>query len=573
MTRAPCAPAARCGDAPRCGVCRLIAKNPAFRRGFGDEWPATANPQPPKSLPGTHLKAVLDALGLKAAGCGACKAMQAKMNAWGAAGCRERRAEIEDWLRAQAAGVGWAKKLKAGAKAISAGLLLNPLDPAPGLLDEALRRAESPPPAPAGRWLDVPPPPPLRLAPSRPWALVTVVIGAEAERLFAAGGGHFYRYAHAIGADPVVLRDYAGPGGWPMGSKLGLARVLDHYAGLVYADADVLFRPKCPDLIRLTAPGAMGVYDELPHHRRRRDPLEAAHARFRAANGFPARTLTRYFNAGVMVVPRSHRAVIEAPARLWLPDAGMGRHCAEQCLANARLAESDLPVTWLPQAANTQTWITNPERAAPNAVLHYSAGGWKRKGRAEDMADMAAAHPWPAPHLYAVDETHVGMIRAELMTGRYRRVLEVGCHHGASTRAFLDALAAGAVAEVHLCEPAVTPELERLVAGTGAVLHRCRSVELLERDAAFDLALLDGDHSEATVAEELRRLVAAGVPTVIAHDVGPAARARYGVAGGPALVEPVLRAAGYAVTIDDTTRPGERTERGLLIARRHVEPA
>lgn len=193
-----------------------------------------------------------------------------------------------------------------------------------------------------------------------------------------------------------------------------------------------------------------------------------------------------------------------------------------------------------------------------------------RKFWAEDRPVLAALVGDPAgPHPCAVDPTHVGMIRAELMTGKYRRVLEVGCHHGAATRAFLDAVRAGAVAEAHLCEPAVTPELERLVAGVpGVTLHRERSVELLARDADWDLVFLDGDHAEATVAEELRLLVAAGVPAVLAHDVSPAARERYGVAGGPSLAGPTLRAAGYAVEVDDAPRPGERTERGLLVARR-----
>jgi hypothetical protein len=67
------------------------------------------------------------------------------MDAWGVAGCRgEHYQEIVDRFRAYASKYGWATKLKAAALAVKTGLAfrLNPLDPAPGIVDEAIRRAE-----------------------------------------------------------------------------------------------------------------------------------------------------------------------------------------------------------------------------------------------------------------------------------------------------------------------------------------------------------------------------------------------------------------------------------------------
>lgn len=99
---------------------------------------------------GTELKALLASLGITGQqGCG-CDDRAARMDAWGLAGCKARRAEILDWLDQQAAKLGWWEKAKAGALAVLGGL---PLTTA-GLFDEAARRAKAkaPPEAP-WRWV------------------------------------------------------------------------------------------------------------------------------------------------------------------------------------------------------------------------------------------------------------------------------------------------------------------------------------------------------------------------------------------------------------------------------------
>lgn len=133
--------------------------------------------------------------------------------------------------------------------------------------------------------------------------------------------------------------------------------------------------------------------------------------------------------------------------------------------------------------------------------------------------------------------------------------------------------------EVHLCDPAVTPELKAAVAYyTGdmphprVTIHEEPSTSLLARDVSFDFAFLDGDHSAAAVEFEVRALAAAGCRCIMAHDVSPAAHEVYGTDTGPRLAEPLLRDLGYHVTVDDTPRSGERTERGLLKAIRKVKP-
>lgn len=100
------------------------------------------SPVPARKGPGAHLKAILAGLGLKPAKDCGCDKRAAEMDAWGPAGCREHRAEIVAWLDEQRAKASWSEKLVAAAKAMTAGLPINLLDPMGSLVDEAIRRAE-----------------------------------------------------------------------------------------------------------------------------------------------------------------------------------------------------------------------------------------------------------------------------------------------------------------------------------------------------------------------------------------------------------------------------------------------
>lgn len=245
-------------------------------------------------------------------------------------------------------------------------------------------------PDPPG-FVTVPQPPPLDLQPTRPRALVTVVVGDEARACFASGGPHMARYAERVNADLVVL-DWPGAAAWPMSAKFAIGRVLDHYERIAHVDADVLLRPAAVNLFDLCAADELGIADELPHHRL--NPAfgrELAYQRFRATMGF-ARVphLPWYGNAGVMVVPRSHQALLMPPARP-LPVG----HCSEQDHTNAVLLDSGTPYRLIDRRGNWQSWTDHGFRAAPpDAVLHWSGAGKDRVSRAEQMRKWAARFPW-----------------------------------------------------------------------------------------------------------------------------------------------------------------------------------
>lgn len=406
-------------------------------------------------------------------------------------------------------------------------------------------------------FLTVPQPPTLNISRNSNIALVTVGAGGHAEQMLAITEPYMREYAKRVRADFVKL-EWPGHPAWPMSAKFGIASALDHYHCIAYVDADVLLRLGCVDLFAQCKPWEMGVVDSLPFHRQAGSSAETNHQEFRRQMGLPAVDLPWYFNAGVMVVPKSHRELLLPPKTPIL-----NGFCSEQDHTNYRLLDSGLPYKLLDRKCNWQWWTDNNfVQAPPDAVLHFAG---LRVGRIKEMARWSQKWPMPKGHPWAIDSRHRDWLRAELMSGRHRRVLEIGSHRGYSTEAFLDALAAGMVDEVHLCEPSPLPELLKLIEGKPRVtLHRCRSVDLLARDRRWDLVFVDGNHTARVVSKEAEILIAARVPAVFAHDT--AAAGRFPKCEGPALLKGVFTAAGYRCTEDAEFRPGERTDRGMMLA-------
>lgn len=91
--------------------------------------------------PGTELSKLLKAIGIPP--CQQCIEFMNKMDIWGVASCIQHKAEIVTHIRAKARETSWATTIKAAAKATASGLAfkINPIDPAPGLVAEAIRLA------------------------------------------------------------------------------------------------------------------------------------------------------------------------------------------------------------------------------------------------------------------------------------------------------------------------------------------------------------------------------------------------------------------------------------------------
>lgn len=240
------------------------------------------------------------------------------------------------------------------------------------------------------RRVVVPAPPDLKLAPRRRRAVVTVAVGDEGRDLFSATAGHMKAYADRLEADFVVL-DWPGHPTWPMSAKFALGRVLDYYDRIAYVDADVLLRPGCVDLFDMCAPDEMGVVDELPYHRMSPQfGREAGYHKFREKMKLqPIKYLPWYFNAGVVVVPRSHKELLLPP-----PNPIPVSHCGEQDHTNSRLYDTGMKYRLMDRRANWQIWTDHEFRSAPpDAILHWSGAGSARSGRVTSIRHWALRFP------------------------------------------------------------------------------------------------------------------------------------------------------------------------------------
>lgn len=116
----------------------VLSKDPA------DKPENPFSPWPKGYGPGTEMKGILSSLHIHPSESCDCNGKANKMDEWGVEGCREHFDEIVGWMKEGAPKWNWSDKLKAATLAVVTGLAfkLNPADPFPGIIEEAIRLAE-----------------------------------------------------------------------------------------------------------------------------------------------------------------------------------------------------------------------------------------------------------------------------------------------------------------------------------------------------------------------------------------------------------------------------------------------
>lgn len=188
--------------------------------------------------------------------------------------------------------------------------------------------------------------------------------------------------------------------------------------------------------------------------------------------------------------------------------------------------------------------------------------------RPQDWAHLQADRG-PDPYPMWQDARHVYLQYMLAMSGLVHSVLEVGCHHGYSTSAYVQALADGAAFELTCCDTRVTEQL------MGVLSHAPHPVNTREFSGIdtihghYDLIVLDGDHSIRTVSRELGLCLLYQTHTIILHDFAAA-----GIANCEGAVWAGLTLQwhpDYQCAFDLRRREGEFTDRGLLVATRSAD--
>lgn len=205
----------------------------------------------------------------------------------------------------------------------------------------------------------------------------------------------------------------------------------------------------------------------------------------------------------------------------------------------------------------------------PSALLDAPSNEDAISGGTSAPFDVGAyPQVWQKPG-WSVDLRHIYWLYDVLASGGVETALEIGCLHGATSMAFVEALNAGALRRATFCDVKVLPSLRktlsRSIAPSRMRIFEGISVDLLDEGGAFDLVFIDGDHSLETVSAELERILKLPPRCIVAHDT-TAAAAGFSNCEGPAYLKHQLQVLGWLCLEDAMPRSGELTHRGMFFA-------
>lgn len=181
---------------------------------------------------------------------------------------------------------------------------------------------------------------------------------------------------------------------------------------------------------------------------------------------------------------------------------------------------------------------------------------------------------------WSLDLRHALVIYDLLRSGLFQRPLEIGCHYGGSTTAFLQALDLVDNMSLTLCDNELTDLLLRRVGK-----HQKRNqIHIAENESLrfltdaiaagkiFDFVLLDGSHIYHTTYLEMMLLMVLNVNTVVLHDVDTDSVDDFGrnfMFDGPRKVlERYYSSKEWMIVLDNLSRAHELTHRGLALITR-----
>lgn len=207
--------------------------------------------------------------------------------------------------------------------------------------------------------------------------IVSAFLDDKFERLKTLTLPSIAAYAQWLGIS-LKLLDYGIPlTAIPAFTKFWIYELLDEYDEILWLDADVLISPIAPSIFE-AANGRFAAFDETQFVKQRSVQLAEYILEIKGERVDP-RSL-KYFNTGVMVIPRSAKPILDRkdPDLLKAIDLSEREKIPfwEQSYFNLKIREHDIPVAWLSDSWNmfpiSKNWQA---RARVAHIIHYAGLG------------------------------------------------------------------------------------------------------------------------------------------------------------------------------------------------------
>ena len=188
-------------------------------------------------------------------------------------------------------------------------------------------------------------------------ALLTIAVGSGFHEIAALTHPWIEGYARQVGADFISLHTDAAA---PHFEKCRIAAFLDTYDRILYMDTDIIVNDGCPDIFDQVPEDAFGAWFVNPMIPGR---FADRIARVQQVLGEIGWT-ENYFNSGVMVLSRVHRAIFDNPGEY-------ADDFFEQTLLNYRVQKGryrtvDIGYRW------NHTGVVQSRQRLQSHFIHYA---------------------------------------------------------------------------------------------------------------------------------------------------------------------------------------------------------
>ncbi|TLU81518.1 MAG: class I SAM-dependent methyltransferase [Chlorobium sp.] len=179
---------------------------------------------------------------------------------------------------------------------------------------------------------------------------------------------------------------------------------------------------------------------------------------------------------------------------------------------------------------------------------------------------------------WAIDIRHLMVLHNLLMNLDFKKVLEIGCHYGVSSTAFIETLNYKNI-EIHFCDKRLTKSI-KVIAKQGMLngnifLHQEDSLSFLENQINFDFSFIDGFHISEQLMSEFELLTAVGIKNILLHDTNTYLIENINNSiffdGPPLIAKRLLSSKNWYCIEDKQYREKEETDRGLFFATQNAQ--